>query len=152
MSELNKRVNTEAAAHRCSVAVLKNQKQPSADVLWNRCSFKSCNIQRKTPVLGSVFNKVGELQLSCQYWEIFKRSFFHKTSAMAAYEKFMNFPGQHQRRRCNRFIFLITWLSEICLTLLIALFWNFLLFWNFWLMIWNFQLLFSHSKNIECQL
>ena len=32
------RVNTEAAAHRCSVAVLKNQKQPLADVLQNRCS------------------------------------------------------------------------------------------------------------------
>ena len=32
------RVNTEVAAHRCSVAVLKNQKQPRADVLQNRCS------------------------------------------------------------------------------------------------------------------
>ena len=29
---INKRVNTKAAAHRCSVAVLKNQKQPSAHV------------------------------------------------------------------------------------------------------------------------
>ena len=27
----------EAAAHRCSDAVLKNQKQPLADVLQNRC-------------------------------------------------------------------------------------------------------------------
>ena len=33
-----KRVNTEAVAHRCSVAILKNQKQPLADVLWNRFS------------------------------------------------------------------------------------------------------------------
>ena len=38
---------------------------------------------------------------------------------------------------------LITWLSEICLTSLIAL------FWNFPLMICNFPLLFSHSKNIR---
>ena len=32
------RVNTEAVAHWCSVAILKNQKQPLADVLQNRCS------------------------------------------------------------------------------------------------------------------
>ena len=41
--------------------------------------------------------------------------------------------------------YLITWLSEICLTLLIALFWNFLLM----ILICNFPLLFSHSKNIQ---
>ena len=35
---MNKRVNIEAAAHRCSVAVLKNQKQPLADILRNRGS------------------------------------------------------------------------------------------------------------------
>ena len=38
---------------------------------------------------------------------------------------------------------IITWLSEICLTLLIAL------FWNLPLMICNFTLLFSHSKNTQ---
>ena len=38
---------------------------------------------------------------------------------------------------------IITWLSEICSTSLIAL------FWNFPLMICNFLLLFSHSKNIR---
>ena len=32
-TELNKRINTEAAAHLCSAAVLKNQKQSLADVL-----------------------------------------------------------------------------------------------------------------------
>ena len=37
----------------------------------------------------------------------------------------------------------ITWLSEISLTSLIAL------FWNFPLIIFNFTLLFSHSKNIR---
>ena len=31
------RVNKEAAAHRCSTAILKNQMQPLADVLQNRC-------------------------------------------------------------------------------------------------------------------
>ena len=35
---LTKRVNTEAAAHWCSVAVLKNQKQTLVDVLHYRCS------------------------------------------------------------------------------------------------------------------
>ena len=44
---------------------------------------------------------------------------------------------------------IITWLSEICLTSLTALFWNFPLFWDFPLMICNFPLLFSHSKNIR---
>ena len=42
------------------------------------------NIQRKTPVLESVFNKVAGLQLSCEYCEIFKNSFFHKTPPVAA--------------------------------------------------------------------
>ena len=36
--ELNKRVNTEAIAHGCSVVVSKNQKQPLADILQKRCS------------------------------------------------------------------------------------------------------------------
>ena len=44
---------------------------------------------------------------------------------------------------------LITWLSEICLTSLIALFWNFLLLWNFPPMICNFPLVFSNSGNIR---
>ena len=35
---LKKRVNTEGVAHRCSVAVLKNQKQPLVDASKNRCS------------------------------------------------------------------------------------------------------------------
>ena len=38
---------------------------------------------------------------------------------------------------------LITWLNEICLTSLVAL------FWNFTLTISNFPLLFSHFKNIR---
>ena len=70
LSELNKRVNREAAAHRCSVAV-------------------------STPVLEPLFNKVAGLQLSCEYYEIFKNSFFHKTPPVAASEKFINSPGKH---------------------------------------------------------
>ena len=100
--ELNKRINTEAAAHRCSVAVLKNQKQPLADVLQNWC-----NIQRKTIVLEFLFNKVAGLQLSCEYCEIIKNSFFYKTPPVASSEKSLNFPGKHQWWRRNRFIFLI---------------------------------------------
>ena len=37
LSELNKRVNTEAAAHCCSVAVLK------AETAFSRCSFSRCS-------------------------------------------------------------------------------------------------------------
>ena len=48
----------------CSVAVLKNQKQPLADVPQNRCSSKFFNIQRKRSVLEPLFNKVAGLHLS----------------------------------------------------------------------------------------
>ena len=34
-------------------------------------------------MLESVFNNVAGLQLSCEYYEIFKNSFFHKTPAVA---------------------------------------------------------------------
>ena len=51
--ELNKRVNTYSC-----FAVLKNQKQPLADILQNRCSQKFRNIQRKTPVLESLFRSL----------------------------------------------------------------------------------------------
>ena len=64
------RFNTETAAHRCSMGVLNNQKQLLADVLHN--------IQRKTPVLESLFNKVAGLQihiLSSEYCKNFKNSF-----------------------------------------------------------------------------
>ena len=82
---------SEAAASRCTS--------------WYLVKFR--NIQRKTPVLESVFNKVAGMQLSCEYLEIFRNSFFHKTPAVVASEKFMNFPGKHQWRRGNRFIFSI---------------------------------------------
>ena len=39
--------------------------------------------------------------------KFFKNSFFHKTTPVAASEKFINFPGKRQWRRRNRFIFLI---------------------------------------------
>ena len=38
------------------------QKQPFADVLQNRCSWKFCNIKRKTLVLGSLIHKVVDLK------------------------------------------------------------------------------------------
>ena len=72
--------------------------------------LKIHNIERKTPVLESVFNKVAgvlSLQLSCEYCKIFRKSFFYKTPPVAASEKFINFPEKHQWRRRNRLIFLI---------------------------------------------
>ena len=58
-------------------------------------------------MLESVFNKIAGLQLSCEYCKIFKSGFFHKIPPVAASEKFINFPGKHQWRGRNRFIFLI---------------------------------------------
>ena len=37
------------------------QKQPFLDVLQNRCSSKFCKIQRKAPMLESLFNKVAHM-------------------------------------------------------------------------------------------
>ena len=67
------------------------------------------NIPRKATVLESVVNKVAGLQLSCEYCDIFKNSFFHKTPSVATCEKFPGKTGKHQWRRCNtnRFISLI---------------------------------------------
>ena len=39
--------------------------------------------------------------------KFFKNSFFCKTTPVATYEKFINFPVNYQWRRRNRFIFLI---------------------------------------------
>ena len=47
-------------------------------------------MQRKTPVLKFLFNKVTVQQLSCEYCRVFMKSFFHKTP-VAASEKFIKF-------------------------------------------------------------
>ena len=53
------------------------QKQPFANVLQNRRSYKFRNIHKKTLVLEPLFDKVAGLQVfSCEYSEIFKSSFF----------------------------------------------------------------------------
>ena len=41
------------------------QKQPFADVLQNRCSWKFCKIHRKTTMLEPLFNKVASLKRLC---------------------------------------------------------------------------------------
>ena len=58
-------------------------------------------------MLENVFDKVAGLQLSCEFCEIFKSSFFHKTPQAAASEKFVNFPRKHRWWKRNRLIFLI---------------------------------------------
>ena len=47
-------------------------------------------------MLHSVLNKVADLQLSCEYCEIFKNSIFHKKPPVATSEISINFPGKHQ--------------------------------------------------------
>ena len=54
-------------------------------------------------MLESLFDKVAGLQLSCEYCEIFKNIFFHKTPPVAASEKFINLQGKHQWWRRTRF-------------------------------------------------
>ena len=63
---------------------LTSKKQPFADVLQNRCSWKFHNIHRKTLVFESLFNKVAGLLLKRDFntgvflWILlnFKNSFF----------------------------------------------------------------------------
>ena len=50
---------------------LRVQKQPFIDVLQNKCSYKLCNIDRKTPVSECLFNKVPTQVFSYKYCEIF---------------------------------------------------------------------------------
>ena len=85
--------NTETATHRADLLRI--------GVLKNFAMF------RGKQLLGSVFNKVAGLQLSCEYCKTFKNSFFHKTAPVAAFDKFIIFPRKRHYRRRNRFIFLI---------------------------------------------
>ena len=61
----------------------QSEKQPFADVLQNRCSYKFCNVYRKTLVLESLYNKNAGLQ-AYEYGEILKNSYFYRTSLAAA--------------------------------------------------------------------
>ena len=88
----------KAGVRRCSVAVLKSQKQRLADVLQNSCLYKFRNVQRKTSLLESLFNKVEGQQLSCKYCESFKNSLFNRISLVTASEKILSFPGKHGGR------------------------------------------------------
>ena len=58
-------------------------------------------------MLESLFDKVAGLQLSCEYCEIFKNIFFHKTPPVAASEKFINLQGNINGGGVLDFIFLI---------------------------------------------
>ena len=53
------------------------QKQPFVDVLQNKCSYKFCNIHRKTPVLEQLYEKETPKQVFYyEYCGIFKSRFF----------------------------------------------------------------------------
>ena len=68
------------------------QKQLLSEMFFEMGVLKKFrNTQRKTPVLDSAFNKISGLQLSREYCEIFKNTFFHKTPLVAASEKSINF-------------------------------------------------------------
>ena len=108
-------------------------KQPPEVFCGSGCSWGFRGINRRDPVSGCLFNKVAGLRLaallkgrlcfSCGFYEIFGSTFLGRLLLSV-----------HS---------IITCLSEICLTSLIAL------IWNFPLMICDFPLLLSHSKNIR---
>ena len=58
-------------------------------------------------MLERVFKKVAGLQRSCEYCEIFNKSFFHEIPPAAASQKSTNLLDKCQWRRRNRFIFLL---------------------------------------------
>ena len=58
--------------------------------------LKNFAILRGKHLCWSVFNKAAGLQISFEYREICKNSFFHKTPPVAASEKSINFPRKHQ--------------------------------------------------------
>ena len=63
--------------------------------LQNRCSLKFWNIHRKTPVSESLFNanETPAQVFSCECYEIFKNTFFYRTTPVAASVS-QNNPGR----------------------------------------------------------
>ena len=73
------------------------QKQPFANVLQNRCSYKFPNIHKKISVLETIFNKVTGLKacnfikketptqvFSCEYHKMFENICFYGKPPVAA--------------------------------------------------------------------
>ena len=73
-----------------------NQKQPFADVLQNSIALKRfCDIHRKTPLLEQLYKKETPTQVFFfEYCKIFKKSFFHRASPVAA-------SGQMITKKCS---------------------------------------------------
>ena len=94
---IQKQLLTEMVRHtlKCTVNAARFLKcvWPFWEILHLK-GYTFWNIQRKTSLLESVYNKVTGLQLSCEYCKIFKNRFFPKTPPVAASEKFINFPGR----------------------------------------------------------
>ena len=56
-----------------------------ADVLQSSCSLKFCNVQRRTHVMESLFDKAADLQVfSSEYCEILRIAFLYRTPPVAA--------------------------------------------------------------------
>ena len=61
-----------------------NWSKRNSEAAIGMCSSKSCNIHRKTPVLESIKYQV----FSCEYYEIFKNSFFKKNNSGGCFWEF----------------------------------------------------------------
>ena len=82
------------------------QKQLFADVLQSRCSKTLRNIRRKTPALESLFNSWSSSGLlSCEYCNIFKDRFFHKTCPVAVSALYLYLSKLLLRRPCSYFVY-----------------------------------------------
>ena len=86
----------------CIPSCRKMFKQLFTDVFQDRCSWKFCNIHRKTPVLESLFNKVTGPKsciftekeppsqvFSCEYCKVFKNRCFIEYLFILFFWKFM---------------------------------------------------------------
>ena len=57
VQKLSQAISNNIGVHYGKQSSSKVQKQPYADALQNRCSYKLCKIHRKTPVSESLFKK-----------------------------------------------------------------------------------------------
>ena len=69
------------------------QKQPMKVFYRKRCSYKFRKIQRKVPVLKSLFNKINNdflLKSSCEFCKVFKNDIFSEDLRLTAFECLAN--------------------------------------------------------------
>ena len=97
-----KEANTEAAAHRCYVAVRSRRLHMffKIGVLENFVIFRGKHL-----CWSLTLRKLQACNFPVNVGKFYKSSFFYKIPPVAAFVKFIIFAGKHQCRRRIRFIF-----------------------------------------------